>query len=49
MKDISLIRIDKSPFSQLSTVNISSTSHREFQRRKEKTEKKGPRNPKKKT
>jgi hypothetical protein len=30
-----------------STVNISSTSHREFQIRKEKTENKGPRNPKK--
>jgi hypothetical protein len=29
-------------------VNTSSTSHRGFQRRKDKTEKKGPRNQKKK-
>jgi hypothetical protein len=28
-----------------SEVNTSSTSHREFQRRKDKTENKGPRNP----
>jgi hypothetical protein len=47
---ISLIRIKKSPFSRLkkrqSEVNTSSTSHREFQRRKNKTEKKRPRNKK---
>jgi hypothetical protein len=44
----SLLRIDKSPFWQLrkskARFNTSSTSHREIQRRKDKTEYEGPRN-----
>jgi hypothetical protein len=47
VKNISY-KIEKSPFSQLrknqSKVNTSSTSHREFHRRKDKTGNKGPRN-----
>jgi hypothetical protein len=44
---ISVIRIEKTPLTikkNQSKVNTSSTSHREFQRRKDKTENKGPRN-----
>jgi hypothetical protein len=39
-EEISILMIKK----RQSEVNTSSTSHREFQRRKDKTENKGPRN-----
>jgi hypothetical protein len=42
-QEISILMIKR----RQSKVNTSSTSHREFQRRKDKTESKGPRNQKK--